>query len=224
MPSACSPRTTRAPTWWCAPERWAPKPCARLAASLERAVAEVGLPASLTSSVTGNAILLSRSADGIASGQMQAVCLAAGSIFLLILAGLRSLPLAVIAMIPNVVPVLLFFGLLGAGHRAALAPDQPDRQRGARHRDRRHRALHRALPGGADGGPRPRGGLAAREPERRDGDRHHLRDAGGRLLDHRALRASPPCASSGCSRPGTMLLCLVTDLILLPALLMRWRV
>ena len=158
-----------------------------LAASLERSVADVRLPPSLRVSVTGNAILLSRSADGIASGQMQAVCLAAGSIFLLILAGLRSLPLAVIAMIPNVVPVLLFFGLLGAGIAPLSLPTSLIAQRGSRHRDRRHRALHRALPGGANGGPRSRPGLAAREPERRDGDRHRLRDAGGRLLDHRAL-------------------------------------
>ena len=46
----------------------------------------------LTASVTGNAILLSRSADGIAGGQLSSVCLAAGSIFLLVLAGLRSIP------------------------------------------------------------------------------------------------------------------------------------
>jgi predicted RND superfamily exporter protein len=89
-----------------------------LAGRLDRAVREVAEPAGLASAVTGNAILLSRSADGIATGQPRSVGLAALTIFAFVLAGLRSLRLALVAMVPNVVPVLLFFGLLGLG----LAP------------------------------------------------------------------------------------------------------
>jgi predicted RND superfamily exporter protein len=194
-----------------------------LSASLEQAVAEVGLPGPLTGTVTGNAILLSRSADGIASGQMQAVCLAAGSIFLLILAGLRSLPLAVIAMIPNVVPVLLFFGMLGAG----LAPlSLPTSLIGSValgiaiddtvHYIVRYRAERNA-------------GRDSEEASRRASQSVGtaivttclMLMAGYGII---ALSGFATLREFGLLSAGTMLLCLVTDLILLPALLMRWRV
>jgi hypothetical protein len=62
--------------------------------------------------------LLARSADGIAESQPQTVGLAAGVIFLLVWGSLRSLRLGVVAMIPNLVPVIIYYGMLGAG----LAP------------------------------------------------------------------------------------------------------
>ena len=76
------------------------------------------LPPGFTTGVTGNAILLNRSADGIAGNQATQVGFAAGTIFLLICFAFRSLRLGVISMVPNIIPVLLFFGLLGLG----LAP------------------------------------------------------------------------------------------------------
>jgi hypothetical protein len=194
-----------------------------LAAALERSVAEAGLPASLTSSVTGNAILLSRSADGIANGQMQAVCLAAGSIFLLILAGLRSLPLAVIAMIPNVVPVLLFFGLLGAG----IAPlSLPTSLIGSV-------ALGIAIDDTVHYIVRYRAErMAGRDPDQ--ASRRASQSVGTAIVTTCAmlvvgysiiaLSGFATLREFGLLSAGTMLLCLVTDLILLPALLMRWRV
>jgi predicted RND superfamily exporter protein len=194
-----------------------------LASSLERAVAEVGLPASLSSSVTGNAILLSRSADRIASGQMQAVCLAAGSIFLLILAGLRSLPLAVIAMIPNVVPVLLFFGLLGAG----LAPlSLPTSLIGSV-------ALGIAIDDTVHYIVRYRAErMTGRDSE--EASRRASQSVGTAIVTTCAMLVAgysiialsgfATLREFGLLSAGTMLLCLVTDLILLPALLMRWRV
>jgi hypothetical protein len=69
----------------------------------------------VSASVTGNSLLLARSADGIAESQPQTMAIAALAIFLLVWASLRSLPLGVVAMIPNLVPVLLYFGLLGLG-------------------------------------------------------------------------------------------------------------
>lgn len=76
------------------------------------------VPPDLRAAVTGNAILLSRSADAIARQQTQSVGLATFAIFGLVWWGLRSWRLGIVAMLPNVIPVLLFFGLLGAG----LAP------------------------------------------------------------------------------------------------------
>ena len=44
-----------------------------VSAALEEAVRAAALPAGIGAEVTGNAILLARSADGIASGQLQSV-------------------------------------------------------------------------------------------------------------------------------------------------------
>lgn len=80
-----------------------------------RDVLETGVPEGLSAGVTGNAILLSRAADGVARSQPRTVGLAAAAIFVLLALSLRSLRLGLVAMVPNVVPVLLFFGALGAG-------------------------------------------------------------------------------------------------------------
>jgi predicted RND superfamily exporter protein len=87
----------------------------RLAAALEQTAGDGALLPGMRAAVTGNAILLSRSADAIAYGQASSVGLAALAIFVLLAVLLRSLKLGLIAMVPNVVPVLYFFGLLGAG-------------------------------------------------------------------------------------------------------------
>jgi predicted RND superfamily exporter protein len=84
---------------------------ARIRAVLERA----DLPDGFSSDVIGNTILLNRGADGIAGHQATQVGLAAVAIFVLIIGVFRSLRVAWIAMIPNVVPVILFFGILGLG-------------------------------------------------------------------------------------------------------------
>ena len=78
-------------------------------------LAEADLPEGFQVGVTGNAILLNRSADGIAKNQAFQVGLAAVSIFILICVVFRSLPTGLIAMVPNIVPVVLFFGILGLG-------------------------------------------------------------------------------------------------------------
>jgi hydrophobe/amphiphile efflux-3 (HAE3) family protein len=83
---------------------------ARLAAPLRDT-----LSPELRGEATGNAILLARSADGIAGSQLQSVGSAAAAIFALVTVALRSLRLGVIAMIPNLLPVAMFFGLLGLG-------------------------------------------------------------------------------------------------------------
>jgi predicted RND superfamily exporter protein len=193
-----------------------------LTAALERSLAQAQLPPALAGSVTGNAILLSRSADGIANGQAWAVGLAALSIFALILAGLRSLPLAVIAMIPNVLPVLFFFGLLGAG----VAPlSLPTSLIGSValgiaiddtvHYIVRYRAERMA-------------GCDAREASRRASRSvgTGIVTAGAMLVVGYSIVALSGFATLrefGLLSAGTMALCLFTDLLLLPALLVRWR-
>jgi predicted RND superfamily exporter protein len=84
-------------------------------AALVPALAGAGFPEGVRGAVTGNALLLARSADGIAESQPQTVGLAALVIFGLVWASLRSLKLGVVAMIPNLVPVIVYFGMLGLG-------------------------------------------------------------------------------------------------------------
>jgi len=194
-----------------------------LTTALEQRVAPGALPAGLRGEVTGNAILLSRSADGIAQGQLLAVLLAATSIFLLILAALRSLPLAVIAMIPNVVPVLLFFGLLGAGVAPLSLPTSliASVALGIAIDDTVHYILrYRAER------------LAGRTPE--EASQRASRSVGTAIVTACtmlvvgysiiAFSGFATLREFGLLSAGTMLLCLATDLILLPALLLRWRV
>jgi predicted RND superfamily exporter protein len=87
----------------------------RLTGRIEAAIEEADLPAAIRADVTGNAVLLSRAADGVAEGQPRTVGFAALTIFVLLSIGLRSLRLGLVAMIPNIVPVLIFFGALGVG-------------------------------------------------------------------------------------------------------------
>ncbi|MBW2280736.1 MAG: MMPL family transporter [Deltaproteobacteria bacterium] len=82
---------------------------------IHEAIRRADIPDNLQTYVTGNAILINRSADGIAGNQGLQVGLAAFTIFLLVTGVFRSLRLGLIAMAPNIVPVLLFFGTLGAG-------------------------------------------------------------------------------------------------------------
>jgi predicted RND superfamily exporter protein len=194
-----------------------------LAGALERSIADVGLPASLTGSVTGNAILLSRSADGIASGQMQAVCLAAGSIFLLILAGLRSFPLAVIAMIPNVVPVLLFFGLLGAGLAPLSLPTSliGSVALGIAIDDTVHYIVRYRAERMAGHGPDESSRSASQSVGTAIVTTCAMLVAGYSII---GLSGFATLRQFGLLSAGTMILCLFTDLVLLPALLVRWRV
>ena len=65
--------------------------------------------------ITGDTILLNRSADALALNQARTVGVTALAVFVIVAAVFRSLPLAGVALVPNLVPVLLFYGLLGAG-------------------------------------------------------------------------------------------------------------
>jgi predicted RND superfamily exporter protein len=86
-----------------------------LEARLRKVLENADLPAGFTTGVTGNSILLNRSADGIARNQATQVGFAAGTILLLIIFVFRSVRIGLVSMVPNVVPVLIFFGILGVG-------------------------------------------------------------------------------------------------------------
>ncbi len=86
-----------------------------LEAEIQAVLADTTLPAGFTTNVTGNAILLNRSADGIANRQAAQVGSAAVTIFALMCFVFRSVRLGLISMLPNIIPVLIFFGVLGSG-------------------------------------------------------------------------------------------------------------
>jgi predicted RND superfamily exporter protein len=65
--------------------------------------------------VTGNALLLTRAADGVAWSQPRSLLAETLTIFALLAWTLRSPVLGLIAMVPNLVPVAIFFGMIGAG-------------------------------------------------------------------------------------------------------------
>jgi len=72
------------------------------------------LPPGITGHTTGNAILLTRAANQIARGQVLSLLLASGMIGLMLILYFRSIRLGLYALIPNLLPVALYFGLLGA--------------------------------------------------------------------------------------------------------------
>jgi len=88
---------------------------AALRSRLEGAIAAARLPAGITATVTGNTIVFTQASDGIAGNQLTAMVLTTVSILTLVAVSLRSLPVGLVAMAPNVAPVVIFFGLLGAG-------------------------------------------------------------------------------------------------------------
>jgi predicted RND superfamily exporter protein len=90
--------------------------------SIREAVANGHVPPGITTAVTGNTILLNKSADGIAGNQFTIVGSAAATIFIMMVVVFRSLRLALLAMVPNIFPVLIFFGILGGGLAALSLP------------------------------------------------------------------------------------------------------
>jgi predicted RND superfamily exporter protein len=82
---------------------------------LDAAIAAADLPRELTAVVTGSTVVFAEASDSIAGNQLAAMVLSAGSILLLMVVSLRSFPVGLVAMAPNVGPVVVFFGLLGAG-------------------------------------------------------------------------------------------------------------
>jgi predicted RND superfamily exporter protein len=71
------------------------------------------LPAHLQGRVTGGVVLLGESTENIARGQVKSLGAALAGIYLMISLMLTSLRVGLIALIPNVLPVVVFFAALG---------------------------------------------------------------------------------------------------------------
>ena len=82
---------------------------------IRAAIARAEIPREIRVDVVSNATLLSHSADGIARNQVTQVGFAALAILVLVCIVFRSIPLGVLSMVPNVVPVVIYFGILGTG-------------------------------------------------------------------------------------------------------------
>ncbi|MEO6026305.1 MAG: MMPL family transporter [Candidatus Binatia bacterium] len=82
---------------------------------LEDAISAAHLPADVTPVITGNTIVFTQASDGIAGNQLTSMALTAATILVLVWVSFRSLRVGLVAMAPNVAPVVVFFGLLGAG-------------------------------------------------------------------------------------------------------------
>ncbi|NNL84128.1 MAG: MMPL family transporter [Myxococcales bacterium] len=175
------------------------------------------------STLTGNALVLNRSADFIAGDQVRAIGAAALTIFLLVGVAFGSWRTAVLAMVPNLIPVLLFFGLLGAGAASLSLPT--------------------GLIGCLSLGVALDDTLHFLNAYRRERDTGSSPDEAARLaLQHvgRAIAITSAmlvagfasiCLSGfatirefGALTATVMAVCLVTDLLLFPALLVRFRI
>jgi predicted RND superfamily exporter protein len=62
---------------------------------------------------TGNLVLLTGTASDIVSGQIQSLSLALGVIFMVMSAMFLSFKVGLLAILPNALPILLFFGVMG---------------------------------------------------------------------------------------------------------------
>ena len=78
-----------------------------------RTYADARFPSDLRVHPTGNLILLTRTTDDIVTGQIRSLSLAAGVIFVIMSAMFLSARVGLIAMLPNLFPILVFFGLMG---------------------------------------------------------------------------------------------------------------
>ncbi|MGH8458252.1 MAG: cyclic nucleotide-binding domain-containing protein, partial [Nevskiales bacterium] len=84
---------------------------AGLTARIEQRLA--ALPPPLTATITGNSVLVSHALDNIAGGQLFSVALAMGVIYLLMSAMFTSWRAGALALLPNLLPVIVYFGALG---------------------------------------------------------------------------------------------------------------
>src|SRR5262249_6144266 len=71
------------------------------------------VPASISVTPTGTLVLLTGTASDIVAGQIKSLSLALGIIFLVMTAMFLSAKIGFFALLPNVVPIVIFFGVMG---------------------------------------------------------------------------------------------------------------
>ena len=194
-----------------------------LTAALKGVIESTPLPETMRAGVTGNAILLARSADGIAEGQPRSVALAAVTIFLVIALGLRSPRLGAVAMIPNLVPVLLYFGILGLGAAPLSLPTSLIGcvALGIAIDDTVHFLVRYREERSAGATPEAAAQRCTRFVGRPIAVTSVVLVAGFLVV---TLSEFATLQEFGVLAAITMTLCLLTDLVLLPALLLRFRI
>ena len=189
---------------------------------LQRVVDEAGLPEGIRADVTGNALMLSRSADGIAEGQPRTIGIAAIAILILIGVAFRNPRLAVVAMVPNLVPVVLYFGWLGLGAAPlSLATSLIGSVAlGIAIDDTVHFLVRYGQERDVGASPEEAAAICGRRIGRPIAITSMMLVAGFLVV---ALSGFTPLVQFGVLSAATMGACLVTDLVLLPALLVRTR-
>jgi uncharacterized protein len=70
-------------------------------------------PAELRVQLTGSLVLITGTASDIVRGQIQSLALALGVIFLVLTLMFLSVRIGFLAVVPNVLPILIFFGVMG---------------------------------------------------------------------------------------------------------------
>jgi predicted RND superfamily exporter protein len=191
-------------------------------ARLEAAVEAAEVPPSLEARVTGNAILLSHSADGIARGQPRTVGLAALCIFVLVAMAFRSPRLGAVAMVPNLVPVAAFFGVLGLGVAPLSLPTSliGSVALGIAVDDTAHFLVRYGSERRRGLDPAAAAALCGRRVGRPIAITSVMLMAGFAVV---GLSGFATLREFGWLSAATMGFCLVSDLVLLPALLVRTR-
>lgn len=72
------------------------------------------LPIYLHGRVTGSSYVIANTIDDITQGQIQSLCLALGVIYLVLVVIFGSFGIAALALLTNALPILVYFGILGA--------------------------------------------------------------------------------------------------------------
>src|SRR4029453_6057911 len=78
-----------------------------------REFAAVHFPPELEVHPTGTLILLTKTTGRIVAGQIESLALTAGIIFVIMAAMFLSFRVGLIAMVPNIFPIFVFFGFMG---------------------------------------------------------------------------------------------------------------
>jgi predicted RND superfamily exporter protein len=73
----------------------------------------VNLPLGITQRATGSIILLNDASDAVAASQSSSLAIALVAIYLMMVAMFRSFSTGLLALIPNLLPIICYFGFLG---------------------------------------------------------------------------------------------------------------
>jgi predicted RND superfamily exporter protein len=150
------------------------------------------------------------------------VCLAALAIFVLVAVSFRSLRLGSVAMVPNLVPVVLFFGALGFGAAPLSLPTSliGSVALGIAVDDTVHFLVRYGRERRRGLAPEEAALLSARRTGRAIAITSFMLMAGFLVV---GLSSFATLRQFGILSAATMGVCLLTDLVLLPALLVRTR-